>query len=417
MLIFSYRVISYFFLIISPLIIIFRIFKKKESIFRFLERYGFYSQPRKKGRLIWFHCSSVGELLSVVPLIERFETQKKIHQILVTTTTLSSSKIFQKLKLKKTIHQFFPIDNKLIIKKFINYWKPEVFFLCESEIWPNLIHFISKKKIRMILINARMSLKSFNRWYLIKYSSKEIFKQFDLCFSQNKETFKRLKLLGVKKIYNIGNLKFATRKRVRTEVLEKNTIDFFKRKRILVTAASTHFNEEDFVIKNHLYFKNKKDFKNAISIIVPRHAERSKEIKDEVEKYSLKAHLRSSGNKIDSDVDIYIADTYGELNKIYKISNIVFMGGSLINHGGQNPLEPAKLGCYIIHGPSTYNFKEIYNHLKSNNMSAVFKNYVEGTNILNKLLFKKRLSNKNKKLLEYGKKILNLTYLEIAKFI
>ncbi len=146
MLIFSYRVISYFFLIISPLIIIFRIFKKKESIFRFLERYGFYSQPRKKGRLIWFHCSSVGELLSVVPLIERFETQKKIHQILVTTTTLSSSKIFQKLKLKKTIHQFFPIDNKLIIKKFINYWKPEVFFLCESEIWPNLIHFISKKK-------------------------------------------------------------------------------------------------------------------------------------------------------------------------------------------------------------------------------------------------------------------------------
>ncbi len=412
-----YRILSIFFLLISPLLIIYRILKKKESNSRFLERYGFNSIKRKKGNLIWFHCSSVGELISIVPIIEKLERNSKVNQILVTTTTLSSSKIFKKLNFKKTVHQFFPIDNGLVINKFINYWSPSAFFLCESEVWPNLIEKINKYKIKLVLINGRITLKSFRRWKKLNSFATNIFEKFDLCFAQNIETQKRLKLLGAKKIINLGNLKFATSKKIIHNYLESKISNFFKKKKILITAASTHFNEENFIIKNHLYFKNIKKTNKIISIIVPRHIERTSEIKKEIESYSLKVHLHSSRKKIDQDVDIYIVDTYGELNKFYKISNLVFMGGSLINHGGQNPLEPAKFGCKIIHGPNVANFNEIYKKLGNMNISTLFSNYKQGMNIIEKSFYKKRLLLDNKKIIKYGEKILNSTYFEIIKFI
>ena len=253
-----YRIISELFLLISPIVILYRILKKKESINRFFERYGINSKQRKKGKLIWFHCSSVGELLSIVPILEKFENNLKVKQILITTTTLSSSKIYEKLHLKKTIHQFFPIDNKLIINKFVNYWKPSAFFLCESEIWPNLIHNIYRNKIKLILLNARMTSKSYCRWMKLKSFSKKIFEKFDLCLPQNNETEKRLNFLGAKQILNLGNLKFSTSKNVKDNILEEKIINFFKRKKILITGASTHFNEENFIIQNHLNFVKKK---------------------------------------------------------------------------------------------------------------------------------------------------------------
>ena len=160
-----YNFLVYIVILFSPLIISYRIFKKKENPRRFLEKFSINKKKRKEGKLIWFHCSSVGELLSIIPLIEKLESNSNINQILITTTTLSSSKIFEKYNFKKTVHQFFPIDNNFIIKKFINYWKPSVLFLCESEIWPNLINTINKKKINLILLNGRMtyrSLKSFS---------------------------------------------------------------------------------------------------------------------------------------------------------------------------------------------------------------------------------------------------------------
>ncbi len=412
-----YRIISELFLIISPLIILYRIIKGKENIARFPERYGIKSKKRSNGKLIWFHCSSVGELLSIVPIIEKFELNSKINQILVTTTTLSSSKIFEKLNLKKTVHQFFPIDNKLIIHKFINYWKPSVFFLCESEIWPNLIEIISKNKIKFILINARMTLNSFKKWRKVKSFSIKIFDKFDLCFAQNTETQKRLFLLGARKIKKIGNLKFSTSTKTKKENLEKRLLNFFKKKKILIVGASTHFDEENFIAQNHLYFKKQKKFKNIISIIVPRHVERANQIRRDLENLSLKTHLHSSNIKISDNLDIYIVDTYGDLNKFFKISKLVFMGGSLIKHGGQNPLEPAKLGCKIIHGPNISNFNEIYDQLKKMNVSKVFKNYKAGTNIIYKSINNRQLIHENKKLTKYGEKILDTTYQEIVKFV
>jgi len=412
-----YRIISELFLLISPIIILYRVFIGKENISRFPERYAFNSKQRVNGKLIWFHCSSVGELISIVPLLEKLETNLKISQILVTSNTLSSSKIFGKLSLKKTIHQFLPIDNKMIIRKFINYWKPSVFFLCESEIWPNLIKEINDKNIKLILINGRMTLRSFRKWKKIRSFSKYLFGKFHLCFSQNNETYTRLKILGAKKILKLGNLKFTTSKKLKYEFLDNKTQNFFKKKNIIITAASTHYDEENFVIQNHLYFKKKKKIKNLISIIVPRHIERTNEIKINIENSDLITHIHSSDKKIKKDVDIYIVDTYGELNKFYKISKLVFMGGSLIDHGGQNPLEAAKLGCKIIHGPFIANFSDIFKKLKLLGISRMFYNYNKGTKLVSDSFRNKKLINENRKLMNYGEKILNLTYQEVIKLI
>ncbi len=412
-----YSLISHFFLLISPIIIIYRLLINKEDKKRYLERYAFNSLKRNKGKLIWFHCSSVGELLSIVPIIEKFEKNSSINQILLTTTTLSSSKIIKKLNLKKTIHQFFPIDHNLVLDKFLNYWKPSIFFLCESEIWPNLIFNVFHRKIKIILINGRMTKRSFKRWSKISYFAKNIFNKLDFSFVQNIETKKRLKQLGVKKIDYIGNLKFSTSKLFKNISLGAQTKNFLKKKEILITAASTHFNEEEFIIKNHIHIKNRLKNKNFVSIIIPRHIERVDYIKSQIEKNSLIPHLYSSKKKINSETDIFIVDTYGELNKFFKVSYLVFMGGSLIDHGGQNPLEAAKFGCKIIHGPYIYNFKEVYNKLKNLGISMKFSKYKHGCKIIEREYKNKRKSYNDKNLINYGKKILNLTYSKIKKII
>ena len=195
-----YRILINFILILSPLIIAFRILKNKEDPRRFKEKFCFFSKKRKKGNLIWFHGASVGEIKSIVPLIEKLEKQKKINQILVTSSTLSSAKIFEKFKFKKTIHQFYPIDENQLTKKFLNYWKPNIVTFIDSEIWPNMLLNIKKKSIPNILLNARITKKSYKRWNYFNSFSKKIFNCFDVTFPQNKETTKYLKSLNVKKI-------------------------------------------------------------------------------------------------------------------------------------------------------------------------------------------------------------------------
>ena len=412
-----YRLLTNIVLLISPLIIIYRIIKKKEHPIRCLEKIGIFSKIRKRGKLIWFHGSSVGEILSVMPLVESLEKEKYVDQILLTSNTLSSANVFKKFKLKKTIHQFFPIDSNFITNKFLNYWKPSAIFIIESEIWPNLIYDIKKKNIPLILINGRITKKSFKRWEKISFFSKSIFNKFDHCLTQNNETTNYLKKLGAVSLKKVGNLKFSETSLKNIYNINTNLKKFLNSKKILLGAISTHQNEEIFCANLHL--KLKKEYPNGITIIIPRHIHRSSEIKNEIEKIGLKVHLHSfSKKKISKKTDIYLVDTFGETKSFLKVCKIVFLGGSLINHGGQNPLEAARFGCKVMHGPYIDNFLEVYELLRKNNISSKIKslNYAKNLvkiNMANKLGSRKII----KKLNFIGKEVLNNNKNEIVKYI
>ena len=413
---FIYRLTINFIFLISPIIIIYRIIKNKEDPERFLEKIGIFSDKQNTAKLIWFHCSSVGEILSIIPLIEKLEKKRGIKKILLTTSTLSSAKVFNKFKFKKTIHQFFPIDVNFITNKFLSQWKPSVAIFVESEIWPNMIFNLKKRNIPLILLNARITKKSFNRWKKISIFSRLLFNKFDICLSQNNETKNYLKKLGARNIKKLGNLKFSETGLKITNKLNKNQKNFFKSKKILFGAISTHDNEEIFCAKIHNDLK--KNYINGITIIIPRHIHRSSEIKEDIEKIGLKVHLHSSNQKIKENTDIYLVDTYGETKSFQKICNIVFLGGSLIRHGGQNPLEAARLGCKIIHGPYINNFLEVYDLLNEIKISSKIRTLRQAKNIINKNLNNKFNSKQIvKKINSIGNEALVKNQKEISKYI
>jgi len=412
---FIYRILINLIILFAPLIILVRIIKNKEDKFRFKEKFCFFSKKRGNGKLIWFHGSSVGEILSVIPLIEKLEDKRNIDKILITSSTLSSSKVLSKFKLKKTIHQFFPIDSDLFTKKFLNYWKPSAAIFIESEIWPNMLRNIKAKKIPLILLNARITKKTYDKWKIIPYMTKKLFKSFDICFSQNQETVKYLKSLGAKKIKLLGNLKFSDSKSQKNYNFHNKFKKIFKYKRIWC-AASTHNTEEKICALAHKKLKIK--YKNLLTIIIPRHIQRSNNIINEIKNLDLKVQIRSANNKINKDTDIYLVDSYGETNFFYKICKTVFLGGSLINHGGQNPLEPAKFGCKILHGPYVQNFKEVYNFLEKNNLSSKFLNTGQLINSVKKSFStKKNFNSKAIKLKKMGSHILNKTFTDINNYL
>ena len=412
---FFYRILINLVLLLSPIIILFRIIKKKEHPTRFLEKLGISSKNRMQGKVIWFHGSSVGEVLSIMPLIERLEKNSKIKQIVITSSTLSSSKVLEKYKLNKTVHQFFPIDANLIIKKFLNYWKPTAVFFVESEIWPNTIQNLHKRNIKIALLNARITNKTFTKWFKFKSFSKDIFNKFDLCLCQNKETKLYLKKLGTKNIKNLGNLKFSESKKIKKINKIKN-FKLLNNKNILFGGISTHYDEEIFCGKVHLELKNK--YKKFISIIIPRHVNRAGSIKNDLENLKLKVHLHSSKINIENDTDIYLVDTYGETKSFLNMCKVVYLGGSIIKRGGQNPLEAARSGCKVIHGSNVDNFKEIYALLNNIGVSSKI-NGVKDAKI--KIIKNLKTNVKQKKNIvkinQLGRKILNSINLEIRNLI
>ena len=407
---FTYRILINLILILSPLIILFRLLKKKEDFKRFKEKLGFFSKNRSKGKLIWFHGASVGEFQSIVPLLEKLEKSKKISQILITSNTLSSSKLISKIKLKKISHQFFPIDNDLIIKKFINYWKPSIALFVDSEIWPNTLINLNKKKIPTVLINARITRKSYNKWIKLKNFSKSIFNKFDLSLSSNKETVVFLKKLGAKNIKYFGNLKYSQSENEKIEI-DSQTIKFISRKTAWC-ASSTHNSEEKFV--GLIHNKLKKKYKNLLTVIIPRHIDRKEEIKEQLSYLGLKVHVHEPKTRINQDTDIYLVNSFGKTKSFYSLIKNVFLGGSLVEHGGQNPLEAVRYNCNILHGPNVSNFNEIYKFLYNQKISKKVINLNQTINILDKL-FNSKKSQKNikDKINKIGQKILKKNIDEI----
>ncbi len=408
--VFVYRFFINIILILSPFIIFFRILRKKEDLFRFKEKLCLFTKKRSKGKLIWFHGASVGEFQSIVPLLEKYEKSNDISQILITSNTLSSSKIISKIKLKKIIHQFFPIDSSFLVKKFINHWNPSMALFIDSEIWPNMLINLKEKNIPTVLINARITKKSFKRWIKLKRFSKLIFNIFDVCLSSNKETAVFLKKLGSRNVKYYGNLKYSQSENEKIEI-DSQTINFISKKTAWC-ASSTHNSEEKFI--GLVHNKLKKKYKNLLTVIIPRHINRKEQIRDQISDLGLKVHMHEPKTKIHKDTDIYLVNSFGKTKSFYSVMDHIFLGGSLIEHGGQNPLEAVRYNCNILHGPYVSNFNEIYKFLKKQKISKKIGELNKTVNILDKLFTsKKTKKNIKNKINAIGQKILKKNKREI----
>ena len=419
---FLYKFFTYLFYPFAPIYLHIRKLRNKEDSSRYKERLSKINKPRSEGILIWFHVASVGEAMSILPLIENFMQDQKINKILITSITLSSGKILEKRfnQNPKVTHQFLPLDVPVLTNKFLDHWKPNLSIFIDSEVWPNLIFDISKRKIPLLLINARITKKSFLRWKLVVNFAKKIFEKFDLCLTSNEESEGFLKILGVKNIKNYGNLKFS---KIKTDLNNKLDSDFLNKigNRKIWCSASTHPTEEILCAKSHL--KIKKKYNNILTIIIPRHIDRVKTIYEELSKLNIKIVLSSNLSQVDTKTDILLVDSYGESLKFYNISKYVFLGKSLATSlrkdSGQNPIEPARLGCKIFHGPYVSNFVEIYKYL---NKLGVTKE-INSSNELSLSLVEEFRDDKPKKLEisakieNYGQNILNNVTMEIKKYI
>ncbi len=405
-----YQLLILITLLFSPIILFVRFLKNKEDKKRFIEKFSIISKEKNKKNLVWIHAASVGEVMSVVPLIDELEKDKKIQKILLTSSTLSSSKIFKNLKFKKTTHQFFPIDFFFLTSVFIRHWKPKIAIFIDSEIWPCMFTEIKKNKIPLLLMNARITERSFKKWKIFEKFSFQIFGKIDAAYPCDFETLNYLKKFQVKKIKKIGNLKFAQRNNIKEKKFSNSFLSSIK-KRLILVASSTHPNEEMIISKIHL--KLKKKFKNLLTIIIPRHIHRIQEIAKDLQSLKLKTIIRTSKQKIKVDTDIYLVDTYGETKKFFNISKTTFIGGSLASHGGQNPIEPARFGLKIVHGPHVRNFKDIFKFFSKNKISYEIKNQNQLFEVTNKLLTKQNRIKLN--LRKIGDSILKQTVIEVKE--
>jgi 3-deoxy-D-manno-octulosonic-acid transferase len=388
----------------------FRIIRKKESPIRFREKLGITDAQRYDGYLIWFHCASIGELKSIIPIIDHYI---KRNRILLTTSTLSSSEIFYKKYSdnKNIIHQFAPIDSPQIVKRFFLKWKPNIIFFTDSELWPNQIFYAKNNNIPIILLNGRISKKSFSKWRLFKTTMHEILKSFKLILCSSNQSENYFNYFKTKNIENIGNLKFI----VSENLNYKDEENISLQKRIIFVALSTHDTEEEFCIKAHISLKLK--YPNLLTLIIPRHINRIVKIEEIVKKLKLNSLTQDSLSDIKDNTDILIINTYGNTQRFLKLSKYIFIGGSLINHGGQNPIEVAYNNSLIFHGPYVHNFTEIYNYLNKENISYEVKTVKELIDHLERNINVHQSNNIKEKIINVGNEILSMTIKKLDQYI
>lgn len=339
-----------------------RLLMGKEDPERLEERLGISLAERPTGNLIWFHAASVGESLSLMELIKRISSSQPDYNFLITTGTITSAKLILSRLPSNAVHQYIPVDTPKAVEKFLDRWRPSLAIWTESEFWPNLISFTSARDIPMILINARISEKSYRRWRFFKKSLKNLIEKFNYSLIQDEKTVKCFSKIGISSdnFELTGTLKEGS---AALPYSETEQVEISKQilNRPVWLAASTHEGEEKLIAAAHRHAS--KASQGLLLIIVPRHPERGLEIASILAKENFKICLRSKKDKISSDTQIYIADTLGELGLWYRIAPVSFVGGSFVPIGGHNPFEPAALGSAILHGPYVENFKEIYNRL------------------------------------------------------
>ena len=327
----------------------------KEDAARVNERYGKSMIARPDGPLVWVHGASVGELLAAIPLIERI--REKEFGVLCTSGTVTSANLAEQRLSKGVIHQFVSLDAPRFVERFFDHWRPDLALFVESDLWPNLIMTSAKRGVPLILVNGRLSERSFNSWRRVPGTIAALLRCFDLCLTQSAAHAERYRDLGAPRVTTTGNLKLD----VPEPPADAGSLMALKAaigERTVIAGASTHAGEETMLIEAHRRLRG--SFPRLLTIIAPRHPDRGPGILEIANAGDLKARLRSRGELPGPDTDIYIADTLGELGLIYRLAPIVFVGGSLASHGGQNPIEPIKLGAAILHGPHIWNFAEIY---------------------------------------------------------
>lgn len=352
----------------------YRKMKGKEDLKRFSERLGLSERPRPDGRLIWLHGASVGETLSSLPLINKIlESYPDVH-VLMTSGTVSSAQLMEKRLPERAFHQYIPVDRLPYARRFVDHWKPDLVLWMESEFWPNILSVVAERHIPLLLVNGRVSDKSFARWQKMPKFSSEIQGMFTESFGQTEVDVDRLTILGAKKTACYGNLKFAAPELPYDQAELDRMLEIING-RPCWTAGSTHAWEEEDVAFAHQEMK--KQIPNLFTVLAPRHPSRGDEIEQMMKSKKLNTARRSKGEDVKADTDIYLADTIGEMGLFYRLGAAAFVGGSLIPFGGQNIIEPAKLKKAILCGPYMMNFKEIVARAEAVDALTVVKNKQE----------------------------------------
>ncbi len=325
----------------------------KEDKERLQERLGVSNLPRPKGTLIWIHGASVGETLAALPLLDAL--LKPGRQALVTSGTVTSAKLMAERLPANALHQFVPIDTPAAARNFLDHWRPDLGLFVDSDLWPNLLMSASERRIPLTLVNARMSAKSAEGWHYAPQTASALLSVFDAVLAIDSEAAARFTALGARDVRITGSLKAdAPALPADAKKLERlrNAIGM----RPIFLASSTHAGEDETILPAHDVLRRAHG--DLLTIIVPRHPDRGSEIAMLCGTRVVKR--RATGALPASDTAIYVADTMGELGLFYRLAHIAFMGGSLIAHGGQNPLEPARLNCAVMAGPHTENFSAAY---------------------------------------------------------
>jgi 3-deoxy-D-manno-octulosonic-acid transferase len=355
----------------------------KEDRTRFNERLGLVVAQRPSGTLIWMHAASVGESLSMLPLVEKLLQDRPDCHLMVTTGTVTSAKLMNERLPARAFHQYIPVDRPSYVRRFLNHWRPDIALWAESEFWPNIITETHARNIPMVLVNGRVSPKSFAGWQRARGLIKTLLQCFTLCLGQSDNDVDRLNQLGSLNSKNLGNLKFAV-PALPADTQELNTLKSILGTRPVWLAASTHPGEEEIIAEVHQKLKTKHP--GLLTIIVPRHTLRGEDILRSVKSSVPTVALRSKGDLIESNTDIYIADTMGELGLFFQLTEIVFMGKSLVPLGGQNPLEALRLECAVLHGPHMMNFQWMSEQMIKLGCSRQVKNAVELAETISQLL-------------------------------
>jgi 3-deoxy-D-manno-octulosonic-acid transferase len=333
-----------------------RVERGKEDSLRWRERLGAASMARPEGPLLWLHAASLGESRSLLPLIEALLAGRAALQVLVTTGTVTSAALMCAQLPARARHQFAPVDRPQAWRAFFAHWRPQLGVLVESELWPNLILEARTQSLPLALVNGRMSERSFRRWARLPTTAAQLCGGFALCLAQSEADRARLAALGASDASTVGNLKYAAPPLpADPDALARLAAAIGNRPMWL--AASTHPGEEPLVLEAHRRLAER--LPDLLTTIAPRAPARGDTLAADIRRRGFRIAQRSRGEPLDAGCEVYLADTLGDLGLLYRLAAVALVGGSLVPHGGHNPLESARLGCPSLLGPHTWNFAEI----------------------------------------------------------